>query len=255
MKKRWIITLLLAIAAVTPAPAMAHYPWITLTQYKLEPGDKIKAFIGSGHQFPVEDLLKAEEIAAVTIYTPDGKKINAPAINEFQFEGPTQDQPGAYLVTAEKKPGFYTKLAKGFARESKKGLKDVQSCTHSMSFMKAIVNIGQGGGKVDRIVGHYLEMIPMKNPTDLKVGDTLPIRVLFQGNPVEGNPQVLATYAGFPNSRAYAHASTAGKDGMTNLRILHPGLWLVYINIKMPYPDTNECDQTSYTSVLTFKVD
>ena len=255
MKKIFNITLFLAVLAFTATPALAHYPWLTLTKYDLNPGQKIKAFIGWGHQFPVEDLLKAEEIAAVTIHTPDGKKISAPVINDFQFQGPSQDQPGVYLVTAEKKPGFYTRMEKGFARKSKKGLKNVQSCTRSIAFMKAVANIGQGGGKVDRIVGHDLELVPMKNPADLKVGDTLPIRVLFQGKPVEDYPKVLATYAGFPSSKAYAHANSAGKDGVANLRILHPGLWVVYVNIKVPYPDLNECDQTSYTSVLTFRID
>lgn len=255
MKKIACSLLFLAALVLASTPALAHYPWLTLSSYDLKPGQKIKVMIGWGHRFPVEDLLKASEISGVTIYDPQGKAIAAPAINEFMFQGPALSQPGVYLVTAAKKPGFYTKLAKGFSRKPKTGLQGVKSCTHSLAFLKAVVNLGQGGGEVSRVVGQELELVPLKNPAMLKVGDYLPIRVLFQGKPVQGYPLVLATYAGFPSSLAYAHASHAGGDGVAKLRILHPGLWLVYVNLKKHYPNPKECDQTSYTSVLTFQID
>ncbi len=114
--------------------------------------------------------------------------------------------------------------------------------------------MGEGAGEVSRVVGQELELVPLKNPAALKVGDTLPIKVLFKGQPVPDYPPVNATYAGFENKYAFAHTSSAGKDGITNLRILHNGTWLVMVSVKQPYPDAKECDTVSYTSVLTFEV-
>ena len=255
MKKIVYSLLLLAAMLLAAAPALAHFPWLALPSFDLKTGQSIQARIGWGHHFPVDGLLEAKQIGKVAIYGPQGKVLEAPAINEFMFKGPALNQPGAYVVAAAKKPGFYTKLAKGFSRKPKNAVKGAKICYHTQAFMKAVVNVGKGGGQVDRVVGQELELVPLKNPASLKVGDYLPIRVLFKGKPVTGYPLVLATYAGFPSGRAYAHASYAVKDGVTNLRILHNGSWLVYVNIKKPYPKPQECDDTTYCSVLTFSID
>jgi len=255
MKKIVCPLLLLAAMILAAAPALAHFPWLTLPNFDLKKGQSVKVRIGWGHQFPVDDLLKASEITKVSIYDPQGKVLEAPAINEFMFEGPALNQPGAYIVAASKKPGFYTKLAKGFSRKPKSAVKGAKICYHTMAYMKAVINVEKGGGQVDRVLGQELELVPLKNPASLKVGDYLPIQVLFKGKPVEGYPLVLATYAGFPNSKAFAHASYAVKDGIAKLRILHNGRWLVFVNLKKPYSDPKECDQSNYSSVLTFNID
>lgn len=254
MKRLSSILLMLAALMLAASPALAHMPWLSVAECNPAVGKKVKIMIGWGHKFPLDDFAKAEDMAGVTLYDPQGKAVKLAASNEFMFETEALTVPGAYLVAAQKKPGFYTKLEKGFARTPKTGLSGVKSCSHSLSFMKTVVNVGDGKGDVSRKLGHELELVPLKNPGELKVGDTLPIQVLFKGQPVDDYPLVLATYAGFPDSHAFAHTSHAGNDGVAKVRILHNGAWMVMVNLKKHYPDPKECDQTSYTAALTFEI-
>ena len=44
-------------------------------------------------------------------------------------------------------------------------------------------------------IGDKLEIVPLTNPTTIKPGDELTVRVLFKGQPLANN--VYATYDGF----------------------------------------------------------
>ena len=255
MKKAFFLLSLLALMALAAGPALAHFPWLSVPHHYAAAGKKVKILVGWGHQFPLDDFAKTSSVAGVTIYDPAGKKTEVAAINDFMFQTEALTAPGAYVAVSQRAPAFYTKLDKGFARKPKTGLKGVKKCYHSSSFLKAIIQVSEGGGgDVSRKVGHGLELVPLKNPAQLKVGDVLPIQVLFNGKPLSDHTMLLATYTGFPSAGAWAHASYAGQDGVAKLRILKPGAWLAYVNVTKPYPKPQECDVTSYGSALTFEI-
>lgn len=245
----------LALVCLSAGPALAHFGWLSPTSYTPAEGKNIKVLVGWGHHFPVEDFAKTDQVEGMTWYDPQGKKVTLPAVNDFMFQTEALKQPGVYIAAAQKKAGFFTRLEKGFRRGPKTGLKGVKQCSRSHNFMKSIVVVGSGDqGDVSRAVGQELELVPLDNPSKLKAGDDMRIKVLFQGKPVEGWPMVYATYGGFSTGSAYAYTSYADRDGIFTLRILQAGTWLVQVKMETPYPDPKECDINRYNSTLTFVV-
>ena len=115
------------------------------------------------------------------------------------------------------------------------------------------MNIGNGSGDVfSKTLGHKLEIIPLKDPSNLREGDYMPIKVIFEGKPLRA--PVAATYAGFSTDKAIAYATKTNKEGMAKIKIIKSGIWLVIVKHKVPYPDPAECDTISCSSALTFEV-
>lgn len=171
---------------------------------------------------------------------------------EFQSEE-SISKPGAYIVAAKRKAGFYTKTTEGGKRRSKKGLKNVIKCSHSHMCTKAVVNVGEKGGEVDTRIGHPIEIIPLANPADLRVGDYLPVQVLLKGKPFKG--EIYATYVGFSTEKnTFAYATSTNKKGKGKIKILHSGVWMIKADHEEPYPDQSECDVESFVTTLTFEV-
>jgi hypothetical protein len=99
------------------------------------------------------------------------------------------------------------------------------------------------------VFGHGLEIVPMKDPGTLRTNDTLPLKVLHNGEPLGESVMVYATYMGFSNKTdvfAYTAWATPSGKGIAEIRLLQPGTWMVFINHKLPYPDKEMADQYNY---------
>ncbi len=237
-----------------PLIAHAHFPWITLTDYTPDKGAGLSLTIGWGHHYPLDGFLKESALEDIALIGP-GKttpKIIYASEVELQSErGLSQE--GAYIVAAQRKAGFYTKTAQGGQSRSKKGLDNVIRCYYSYMCMKAVANVGKGT-QVDTVVGHPIEIIPLQNPSNLRAGDYLPIRVLLDGKPYSGD--VFATYVGFSTDKnTFAYATTTDKKGHARIRILQQGIWMIKVAHTTPFPDLEECDVQSHIGTLTLKVE
>ncbi|MGP8321931.1 MAG: DUF4198 domain-containing protein, partial [Methanosarcinaceae archaeon] len=104
-------------------------------------------------------------------------------------------------------------------------------------------------------VGHALEIIPLANPAEIKVGEYLPVQVLFKGKPARFC-RVYGTYAGFSTGDDFAFATGTDGKGKAKIRILHHGPWLIKARLKLPAPDElkDKCNELSYSATLTFEV-
>ena len=235
-------------------PVSAHYPWVNITDYTLETGSTLKMTIGWGHKYPLAGFLKKDSLESLKITGPGKTNPKLTFISDLEIESEESiSEPGAYIVAAKRKAGFYTKTTQGGKRSSKKNLKNVISCSFSHMCMKAVVNVGEGKGKVDVKIGHPMEIIPLKNPIDLRAGDYMPIQVLYNGKPFKGN--IYATFAGFSTEKdTFAYSTKTDKKGKGKIRILQPGVWLIKASHEEPYPDQNECDVESFIATLTFEV-
>jgi len=249
-----IIAMYLGLVALFCTQAQAHYPWINMSNYSLAPGESVQMTIGWGHRYPLGKLLKKGDLESLVIVDPEGKKDAVVSLSDLEFEPENNfTKSGAYLVAAQRKTGFYTKTTQGGKRQSKEGLDDVISCSRSHMCMKSIINVGDGLGKVDRKMGHPLEIIPLANPAELKAGDYLPVQVLLHGKPY--NDRIFATYMGFSTEKdVFAYTSKTDRQGKGKIRILQPGIWLIKAEYKQPYPDQDVCDVESFIATLTLEV-
>ncbi len=255
------VVLLLGMALVPGIfclQAFAHDMWLNMRHYTFEAGNPAYLTIGYGHYFagPGGEFMPQEYLDELLMFDPDGRNMKIKADNEveYQSEEPLQ-KTGTYLVVAKKKGGFFTKTTEGWQRgHSKKGLRNVIRCSYSEKYAKAIVNIGNGRGNVfSKTLGHKLEIVPLQDPSELREGDYMPVKVLFEGKPLQA--PVYATYAGFSTEKnAFAYATKTNKEGVAKVKILKSGVWLVIVKHEVPYPDPAECDKISCSAALTFEV-
>ena len=64
-------------------------------------------------------------------------------------------------------------------------------------YVKTFIGAGTGENQTsNQIVGQLIELIPLDNPCDRRVGDSLRVQLLFRGKPL-ANALVASTYSGF----------------------------------------------------------
>jgi len=254
MSKALIIGALLLATLLLPLNAYAHFPWINLTDYTPDKGAALNLTIGWGHHYPLDGFLKQDALETITLIGPDKDTPKIIPTSEVELQSETSlSREGTYIVAAQRKAGFYTKTALGGKSVSKKGLKGVIRCSYSHMCMKAVANVGKGG-RADMVVGQPIEIIPLENPSNLRAGEYLPIRVVADGKPYDGD--VFATYAGFSTKKnTFAYATKTDKKGEARIKILQSGIWLVKVSHEIPYTDPEQCDIQSYVGTLTFMVE
>ena len=222
--------------------AQAHTLWINATDFTPafnETSKSTNVFLGWGHDFPVQDFLKTSHLEDYYFVTPKGKKKSlTPIAQEGFLEAEMRcAKEGTYLVVANKKA--YTRG--GVTR---------------IAFAKAVINVNNKAGDISKPVGQQLEIIPLKNPGSLKMGDYLPVKVLLNGKPLP-YAEVHATYVGFSTNRASAYGISANKEGIAEVRLIKDGDWK--IELKHETPDTRknkdpESETLRLISSLTFEV-
>nr|WP_321467472.1 DUF4198 domain-containing protein [uncultured Desulfobulbus sp.] len=237
--------------------AQAHYLWLNADDYR--PKEKgIPLFsVGWGHNFysPVGDILTDPEmLAQIDLIDPAGKKMTMDRINGFQYQAHHQYGPGVYLASTAIKERFSTKTKEGYKHQSKIGLSDVLSSRYLGMYAKAIINVGEASeaANLSTPLGTPLELVPLTNPASLQPGDFFRFSLLYQGKPLA--EEVNATYAGFSPHNAWPYTCRTDKDGVGAIRILQPGIWVIKVNYRAPYPNLEEADEYSYTASLTFEV-
>ncbi len=245
------------IFMVLVGSAGAHFMWVNVGDYSPRPDSTVVMNIGWGHSFGnlvgnvLTDMNRLDHIA---IIDPAGvkKKVKSLSDIEFKTENPLKSE-GTYIVVAQRKEGFSSKTTSGHQMKSKKELKNVLQCSYSGGYSKAIVNVGNGGGKaLSKPLGHTLEIVPLDDPSNLKPGDYMSLKVLYKGEPL--SVEIYASYVGFSLDGAWAYTTKTNRDGECQIKMLHPGIWLIKVGHRVPYPDPEECDQYSYTSTLTFEI-
>lgn len=105
-------------------------------------------------------------------------------------------------------------------------------------FAKTIVEVGRDGPRAfAKAVGHALELVPANDPSTLRAGDTLVVRLLYHGQPVAGAhlhagaaPHgVTATSDSAPTTVPAGKdiSVETGPDGTARIAVGEHGLWNV----------------------------
>lgn len=265
MKKYFILIIIVVSSLSFFTISSAHTLWLNASDYSpaIYPkfGARTKIYFGWGHQYPVDDFLSQESLNDFFLISANGdkKKLN-PNPGGFLATSVSFKGSGTYLVCARLKPEFYTMYEeKDKIRHKagpKTGLKGVILSRYYEQYAKALIDVGEGSGdSFKRHVGHDLEIIPLRSPSELKVGDLLPVQVLFKGKPAR-YCKVYATYSGFSTNCDFAYTTMTDKKGEAAIRIIHYGPWLIKTGMKLPVTGElkEKCNELSYSATLTFEV-
>ncbi len=271
MRKKIVISgLLISAVFFFIEQVWACHPWINVNNYKAKTNSAIRFHMAYGHNFPFgHSFFDNDKVEKLYMLAPDGSKENPDLrllgkdkYSQTQFESKNDLTEGTYLIVMESKGNFIAKTDKGYQRKPKSELKEFNvkgSVKYSQNFCKAIVNVN-GKSSVDsysKVLGHGLEIVPLKDPGQLRTNDTLPIRILHNGEKIDESIMVYATYMGFSNESdafAYTAWASSSRDGVARIRLLQPGIWMLFVNHKFSYPDSEKADKFSYQSTLTFEV-
>lgn len=234
MRINCVLALLLSAAA---APAFAHDTWLLPARARLQGGDTLVLELTSGMDFPRPGApVKEERIVA------RGVRLSG-AIRELKAEPRTKalalsavlDKDGVALawiatgprsleLTPEEVVHYLEEVgaADTIGVEWKKSGKKVWRESY-VKLAKTYVRVGDPSRdrSWDEPVGLALEMVPEADPTLLKVGDILPLRLLRNGAPIAG----LAVGAVASGTKASIHKTDA--DGRVTVAVDRAGPWLL----------------------------
>lgn len=276
----------------------AHDFYINLSESMEHKPGSIGVNIGWGHALPFDDFFMGNSLEKYEIYDPNMKKTEFKfdkAANEgietrIYQEKPSKDFPEALIFNGDmlaNKVYFTDTSAKGVYQVAAatrnvqfstwkdekgrekwgriylneiKGAKEISMSLNFQSFAKAYVSVGEW--KKPKPIGHDLEIIPISDLSNLKVGDEVELEVLFMGEPLNEkiNDMPIAIKAHGEQSGAGFIGSYINSNGKTKFRVTSSGRWLAVVNLRK---DINEkiapelvgkALQKGYNATATFYV-
>jgi len=194
---RWIGALVVTLSVTVPVTA--HDFWIEPTSYLPEPGTLIgiRARVGDaflGDPVPrdssiLEQMLVEDAVGRRPVYGRDGAdpagllRVTAPGLHAIEYFG----KPSRVDLTANK---FNTYLqdegleaiaaARARLHQSDSGVRELFTrCAKTLVLLGA-----PSPDQRDRALGCALELVAERNPYALEPGQTLPVRLTYNGKPI-----------------------------------------------------------------------
>ncbi|PIE66631.1 MAG: hypothetical protein CSA23_08185 [Deltaproteobacteria bacterium] len=239
-------------------PVLAHDLWIAIDSCKAGEKKAAEATVFSSHHFPAatSEVMPPERMDRCFFLCPDGRQIAAVNSSKgiYRSNSPLK-KTGTYVAVALPLNTFFTKTPDGYQRGKRRNdVNNPITCSYSQKFAKAVFSVGKPSGTAySKPLGHAMEIIPLKDPSSLKTGGVLPVKVLLEGKPLR--TFVYGTYAGFSeNSDTFAYTTRADKEGLAEIKMVHNGKWVLIAKVEENYPDPAECDKQRWAASLTFEV-
>lgn len=112
---------------------------------------------------------------------------------------------------------------------------------------KLLMSVGGAGGE-DRPTGMPLELVAERNPYQLGAGEMLPVRLLFNGKPIEG-VQITAFSKTDTINRQRVRTDA---EGRARIALPTAGPWLLNAVHMLPPSPREKADWTSFWASMTF---
>jgi uncharacterized GH25 family protein len=224
-----------------------------------KPGENATLILDSTHQFGLPEEAEGVNDVRATLIAADGTNDIAISQNETapNLIGTFEVPDTAAWISGHRLGVVWSQTPDGWQAGGADEHPDAIASTRYEKFAKLLVG-GEGAAEfVTKPLGDALEIVPLSDPRDTKVGDDAEFQILLNGHPL--TTSVLATYAGFtetPSSWAYATEtlSTEAGSGIAKVRVSAPGLWIVRVAADMP--DAEEgVGNHNIRATLSFAVD
>jgi uncharacterized GH25 family protein len=257
-----------ALFLASATAAEAHDFWLEPEQYAVAPGEPVSIAFTIGHAGAHEPwALRREKIAELKscaggrcVAEPDivadtpaqrgrahvALKTEGTAIIAFESTASFSELGAAKFDDYARQEGLTAIIAdRAAAKTGKAPGRELYSRR-----AKALIRVGDGEpGDVSAPVGHTLEIVPLKNPYALKPGEALPLRVLYNGEPLEGATIDLDDLGDDRDPLKTAVTDAAGAASFT---IDRPGDWKLMTVWGAPREDRRRADYDTIFASLTF---
>ena len=228
-------------------PAAAHEFWISPAEWISQPGVRVTILAHVGDQFPnASSFTTPDRIEAIRLIGDQSEKVIPPPYRREQNSLAADTQlsvtPGTYVGVVVVKPRVGEKSGPVFQQHvAHQGLDDVAEyrSRHGETerpvrerysrYGKTLLRVGRGGSAahVTKPLGLKIELVPEVDPTALRSGATLRLRLLLDGRPAP-NALVGAVYAG-AGAKPESWPLTARTDaqGDVQFTLTNAGPWLI----------------------------
>jgi uncharacterized GH25 family protein len=256
-----------AVLGLSIGSTSAHDYWLAPESF-FPPAEKavtVRLFVGDGFKSEAErpfqkkptvkfQLLSAKETIDLAAAGDEDKTPVARI---------TPSMPGNYLIALERAPQHIKLKADKFNRYlEEEGLDAILAQRRKAGddkkegrerYSRCIKCLLQAGDTHDdtckRVLGQRLEIVPRQNPYELKAGDSLTVRVLFEGKPLAGARVFAHHRAG---DKVTTQTTKTAKDGTATFKLDKAGAWLVRLVHMRPCTDDDEADWESFWAACTF---
>lgn len=252
------------------AAAWAHDQWLVPPAGEAPLGAPVEVEISVGMDFPVSLLsIEPERLTTTSSHGPEG----ASAAVSVRRDEPgattwaafTPDVAGAWLVAAATAPKLLAMEAAAFndyllhdglphvlAGRMDRGELERASVERYSKFVKALLPVaGSSSGEAYATrLGHTLEIVPLADPLAASVGATLPVQVLFRGEPLE-RANLCWDHPG--NGEDFTGQSWTDAEGRVLVPISATGVMTVRL-VHMTRPQTDAFEWESFWASYTFRV-
>ena len=240
------------VLAAFSSHALAHDFWLLGDSKEVTSVD-----IGFGHDFPNPEKIDEKRVnnfETPYILTKSGEKLSLKQSGENYHYERAKLEDGTYLIIGEYKPTFWTEANDGtwHMNKNKKDIKGAKFCRHATMSAKGIINLNAKDDFVTNPTHQRLEIVPLDNPANFKVGVPFKVKILFEGKPLE-NATLDGTFDGFLKEKSAFHGQTE-PDGTIEVLALKPGKWLLQTVHKMPFTDSKICDDETIAATLAFEL-
>jgi hypothetical protein len=264
-------TLVLAAVIISGAPLSAHDMWIEPATFFPESGQIVAVGLRVGQdllgdpirrsaalidQFVVEDASGRKPVVGRDGGDPAG--VIRAATTGMLVIGYRSNPSAVELEPAKfnqylKEEGLEA-IAALRARRNESGARAREiftRCAKSLVLTGGLGNLG-GPGNLgnDRPLGFTLELVAERNPSTLRAGQDLPVRLTFENRPL-ADALVVAINRLNPSEKL---AARTDNDGRVRFQLKHRGMWLVKAVHMVPAPAGAKADWASYWASLTFEL-
>lgn len=237
--KKFTILAALMFAISLPTSARAHDTWLIPDQFNLTPKSTVTLDMTSGMEFPKLDVGPKPERVQSAQCRLAGKTFDitnkSAAPNSLQFKTELADAAVATFWvklparSIELKPEEVKEYldevdAPDALRKEWAEMKEQRWRESYTKHPKTFARVGEPSADLSwaEPAGMFLEIVPEKDPTALKAGDDLPVRVLKDGKPFAGF-SLNAVSAG----QAKGETRKTDSDGRVTFRVGTAGRWLL----------------------------
>ena len=251
--KKRLLVLLAAMLVFPSTLARAHEFFVVPEKWDTyKSGQILPLSIYSTHHF-----MKGEEIEDIKLnaLSYDGKNVPL-STNEAWLTHDARVElksAGAAVITGHRQAMLWSITPDGGNDGGRDKNKNATKVIQYEKFTKLILPVDGNSQGFNTKTGQRLEIVPIDNPLEAKVGHELRFRVLLDGKPAAFD-MVYATYDGFSDiANAWAFAASPSSHGEAKVRISKPGLWLVRVSIDLE-EKTAEYDAMNVKATLVFPV-
>jgi uncharacterized GH25 family protein len=267
MPRRTILALLLVLLPLTPL-ALAHDFWILPSAFRAPLNTLVKLDLRVGDGYPGEAFPRSSRMfEKFVVAGPDGVERPIVGREGQQPAGLARfSEAGLYVVGYRSRPVPVELDGAKFDQYLRdKGLEKILEAREPepqagskvkeifSRCAKAIIAAGDPsacGTGFERDLGLRLELLPERNPLDLKPGEAMSLRLLLDGKPAPG---CLLIATSPDNSQASPSART-DELGRASLELPSAGVWVISAVEMMPAPGESGADWESLWASLSFEV-